>query len=565
MEPLRRRGALAVVVAVLALLAVHLLLARHTPGPVLYDDGAAYLAQARYLSGHPNPPDLTHTAFYQPGYPLVLVPAHLLGSDPASQHRLALGTNAVLAVVLVLPLYRLARGPLGLPGARAAIAAVVTATYPPVLLQSGFEWAESLLMLGFALWALALHHLLRRPAAPASALAGAAAGGLYLVHQRAVIAGVVAAAVLVGLVLRGRLAWRGAAAGLGALGLVLAGTRALGSHLRSALWSQAQPTLEGDVIATALDPGAWPTVAVHAAGQAWYLAVASLGLAVVGGVVLVRLVTGRPDDPTGAAWAARWWAAAVLGGVALTLALSAVFTVRGERVDHLVYGRYNDALVPLLLLAALALVLRPGRAPRALVAPAATAVLTVVATAGTLRLVRGVDAFTGHVMPLNVAGLLPLHRNHGVIPTGRLSLLAVGLAVGVLLASALAPRVGTAVLAVVFVTGAFVGEARTVRPFVEFWSGIVSIQDDVAARTAPGDTVGVDWQSFNLVAFNAYQLRLDDRRLAIFDSDREPPPARLVIAAPDWPHARALGGRLLAEDPYPVGLGLWELGLAAPR
>src|SRR5207237_5044695 len=82
------------------------------------------------------------------------------------------------------------------------------------------------------------------------------------------------------------------------------------------------------------------------------------------------------------------------------LAASALEMSDGTRVDHMVYGRYNEGLVPVLLIAGVAALVAWRRAlPYLLWSIAgASALLALVLVA-----VRGGAKFTGDVSPLNVS------------------------------------------------------------------------------------------------------------------------------------------------------------------
>ncbi len=110
----------------------------------------------------------------------------------------------------------------------------------------------------------------------------------------------------------------------------------------------------------------WANLGLAVAGQAWYLCVATLGLAPIGALWLARRARpglralrrgGRSDPPAVAALAAL-----ALAGSAF--AISCVWMAANfARPDKLVYGRYNEAFVAVLLAAGLAALLRRAAAP----------------------------------------------------------------------------------------------------------------------------------------------------------------------------------------------------------
>src|SRR5205085_9100692 len=75
----------------------------------------------------------------------------------------------------------------------------------------------------------------------------------------------------------------------------------------------------------------------------------------------------------------------------------------GTRVDHMVYGRYDEGFLPALLVAAVAgLVVHRLRVVRLVPIAAGIAIVSGSLTV----LLNGGDRFSGDVMPLNVVGVL---------------------------------------------------------------------------------------------------------------------------------------------------------------
>src|SRR5690606_13034058 len=100
--------------------------------------------------------------------------------------------------------------------------------------------------------------------------------------------------------------------------------------------------------------GLW-TVCVEAVGQLWYLHVASYGVALLGIVALGRflLAQRKADDAPrfrDPAWHAMLF---LLLSAAAAVAVACIFLAKGTRVDHMIYGRYNEGVIaPLLAIGA---------------------------------------------------------------------------------------------------------------------------------------------------------------------------------------------------------------------
>ncbi|MBX3287426.1 MAG: hypothetical protein KF703_18910, partial [Actinobacteria bacterium] len=121
-----------------------------------------------------------------------------------------------------------------------------------------------------------------------------------------------------------------------------------------------------------------------AVGQSWYLAAGSIGLAVVGLAVAVRVLRGRAVDADAdrrSDAGARFAVGLVLAVAASVFATSVLFFAQNQfRADHWVYGRHNDSFTPLLVALGVASLLSARSWRRRLVDLAAGAV--VIAATG---------------------------------------------------------------------------------------------------------------------------------------------------------------------------------------
>ncbi|HYD10783.1 MAG TPA: hypothetical protein VEA78_11840, partial [Acidimicrobiales bacterium] len=427
------------------LVALHLWLARNRTD-FLLADGTGYLANARWLAGEAGTTWQGAAAFYHAGWSLLVAPAYAVTRSPDAIHTYVIVLNALLAAGSALACALVGRRLFGLSARWSLLAGLVAGTYPAVLLQSGFEWSESLYFLLFPLFALAAHRLVSRPTVAAAVLTGLAAAALNATHPRGV--GVVAATALalVGFGALRRLPRREAAIALGTLVLGFVATRLLHGVLLDALYDQSAAAIEGGVLSRLTEPRlVWATFE-RFWGQTWYLTAATVGLAPLGVWTAARTLDRRVS-------------LFVLGGAALMLAASCLQMSDGTRVDHLVYGRYDEGFLPVLLVAAVAGLHRLTRT--AVVVGAATLPLLGVLAV----LFNGMDRFTGAVMPLNVLGVLVYERTRDEIVV--LTVTAIATGVLVLLAALHRVRAEAAVLLLVvgFVGSSAAVEARTLQPW----------------------------------------------------------------------------------------------------
>jgi hypothetical protein len=345
--------ALALAAAGVALVALQLVLSARIAGPVIVADEFGYLGAARWLAGADVVPLLGPSRFYWPGYALLLAPLQALLGDPAEVYRAAQVLNALLVAAHLAPLFALARCVLGLDRGRAALAALAAGAYPAFLLQSGFAWTESLVPLLVTCWVLAAAGVAARPTAARAAALAAVAGAMYLTHPRLVAVAAITWALLA-LMRRRRHLARPAAIGAGALlAAAVAGTHLLNRVIADRIYIPGYPGASSrDAIAALGTAEGWGNLGLAVAGQAWYLCVATAGLAPVGVAWLVMRARpalrslrrgGEADPPAVASLAAL-----ALAGCAF--AISCVWMADNfARPDKLVYGRYNEAFVAVLV------------------------------------------------------------------------------------------------------------------------------------------------------------------------------------------------------------------------
>ena len=528
---------------VIALVALHLFLSRSMDG-FLLADGTGYLANARWLVGEANGTWQGPAAFYNVGWSAVVAPVYLLTRDPGTVHASVIAINAVLASLSFVAYAAVGERVLGMRRWHAALAGVVAATYPAVLLQASFEWSESLFHLLFPLHVLALARFLRAATPGSAVVVGALAAALHATHPKGL--GVVAAVGIAFAVLAvrdGELR-RSCGVGLAALAALFVATRIVHAELQHAIYGETAAAIEGDVLGRITDPALVWGAFRALWGQLWYLTVASLGLAPVGVLRWARVGDRR-------------LALIVLGACAAVLAASCLQMSDGTRVDHTVYGRYNEGFVPVLLVAAVAM-LCASRRNAVLLGATGTAIAAVLG-AVTVALDGG-WRFTGDgdLMPLNVVGILLYRREVNEVEVLTVTALAAAAALAVAAMARWRAVVGAGALVAFFVGSSVAVEARTIRPWEDFWTATTEIPDVIHAIGFEGP-VGYDLAAYEVDAADLYQLELTDiGPLLFFDSRRSThlPGTPLIIASPQWVRD---GARLAYVETGPYRQALWVL------
>ncbi|MEV0147819.1 MULTISPECIES: hypothetical protein [unclassified Nonomuraea] len=341
---------------------LRLWLFRYHTGPVANPDETGYLVAARWLAGGPGA-DFSHSTFYQGGYPLLLVPAYWLTSDPVMVYRLVAAIGS-MAAATAFPLAYLVLRRLALGRPEAVALAFVAGLSPALLLFSGLALADAVLPTLVLGWLLATHDLARTGSLRGGVVAGALAGFATAVHLRgAVILAVYVLTVAALLVIRRpagggrRLAPRAGLVAWGAAGLVAAAGAALNGRLASAVYPGGARDLSHLLLSrlTTLDGQAWALSG--AAGQLWYLIVGTWGLAGLGLAAAVFHLLGRGGPP----------ARRVLAGTLLAATLGVAYASSAalpdeHRVGNYAYGRYLACVAVVWTLAGLAVLARTVRA-----------------------------------------------------------------------------------------------------------------------------------------------------------------------------------------------------------
>ena len=272
---------------------------------------------------------------YMPGMGILLTPVWLITDDPATAYRIAIAMCAVMGLLVILPLRRIAKH-FGAAPVTATILAALVVVAPSRVLGSNYVWAENLLVLLVSTTVVLLLECGPSTRFSGGVLLGAAAGATFLAHGRALPFAVGALLVAVWL-LRSQPRVAASAAVTGAA--TLAASYVLFGYVADALY------IGDDRVASTLDDIRRATPETYFAslgGQAWYQVAAWAGLTALGAIVL-----------GGAAQRKGWRSApagvfALLAGMSLLVPLVIANPVVEDRGHVYFYGRYLDAfLVPL--------------------------------------------------------------------------------------------------------------------------------------------------------------------------------------------------------------------------
>lgn len=486
-------------------------------------------------------------------------------SSPAAVFRGAQTLNAVAAGAAFVVLVHLGQSAFGLPRRRALAVAGLASVYPAVLLQSGFEWPESVFVATFAGCSLLAWTFLRRPSAPAAAALGLATAFLYAVHPRGLSMVAATAGLLAIVAVQQRRHVGAATTGLAALGAGMAITSAVHTASRAALWADGTGPASIGLTERLTDPALWSELVLRAAGQLWYLSVVSLGLAVLGVAFLVSMAAGRRPAPGVPGSTQRGLAAYLLVTMGAMAFASVLQITTHTRVDHLVYGRYNEGFLPVLLVAGGAWLLGPARARArlsvALGTVAATLLLASVVVTG-----NGPQAFYGDIAGINVLGALMMDRfdpDHlDIVVVTVVALIAV---IALAVVSLRRPAIAATLVGMAFLASAVDLERRVTAPVADVANHTYVLAPQVDQFADAGVPVSYDLAAHDLLAANRYQFQLMERPFVFFDSAAgEEPASGLVIASRSWGEDREAGRMVFAEPDHDQALWIVEAEPAEP-
>ena len=553
---MRRLTARPLLLGTLALFGLRLVLSLIRTGPVLVADEMGYLANARVLVGGAAG-QLAEAPFYRAGYSLLLAPFAALDSHPTLAYHLILALNAAL-VASVFPLLYLLLTRFGRVRAGVAVwAAFAGALYPALTVLSQVAMSENALFPLVCLWLLAFGGLWeassRRGELLWSVAFGTATGGLWLVHNRTIVAVALALAAYAWLAYRRRLRPAAALAGVGVVAVALLGTHLLDNFViehnyggsatdELAQRSDALFRLEG-----------LRTAFANLLGQSWYLLVASFGLAGVAAADLFR--RRRPRD--GAETTAPAVLAALLALTALLLLISAAAFPERTRPDMLIYGRYAEIAAPPLIafgFAALAVAPRPS--------------LRSVAWA-----LGGFGALTVVVVLIRATASDPEAANRWNISA--LPFVTVQLGPAILIGAAIVALGGLALLWRASSSSVRAQGAAAAALFLGViadgaWNPVRSSQRAVyppgwespqaVAGAAGLKSVAYDLDHYDTIGLYVTQWFLPDTSVLLFHGDSQPPPARYVLSSAAWPREHPGGKPRRIWSDRGRDQVLWSLG-----
>jgi hypothetical protein len=543
------------VLGTLLLFAVRVVLSLIRTGPVLVADEAGYLTNARVIVGGVAG-QLTEAPFYRGGYSLLLAPFAALDAHPTLAYHLILVLNAALAASVFPLLYLLLTRFGGVRAGIAIWAALAGAAYPALTVLSQVAMSENALFPLVCLWLIALGGLFAASGERAQLLwaagLGVATAALWAVHNRTIVAVVVAVAAMVWLAARRRLRPSALLVGLAVIALGFLGTHLLDNFIVDHNYGGAATDELSQRMDQLFGGHGLRTALANLIGQSWYLLVATFGLAAAAVADFVRRRRAADGGETGPP--------VVLGGLlaltALLLLVSAAAFPERTRPDMLIYGRYTEiAAPPLVAFGFAALAASSARLARRLNWP----LLGFVVLTGVVVLVRATASDPDAANRWNVSALpfVTVQLGPGILIGA--ALLAAAGAWLLLRASALGTRALGAVALALFLAVMAYGAWNPVRSsqravYPPGWESPQSVAEEAGLKS-----VAYDLDHYDTIGLYVIQWFLPDTHLVLFHGDSQPPPAGYVLSSGSWAREHPGGGAKAVWSAVGRDEVLWRL------
>lgn len=304
-------------------------------------DEFGYWSYAARLAGYDWSDITSLSSYYSYGYSIILFPVFLVFKDAVIAYRVALLVNFALLAACFFVLQKMENG-------ISPFSAAVAVFYPTWLFYAGTTFAEILLVTMYIVICLLLLTYLRTEKKRFLMMLLAAMLYMYFVHMRAI--GVLASGVIVLFVhsLRGggkrvkyMLLLLAGAVCIFAAGLFVKQywTGMVYGDMANGLKNANDYAGQFEKIAYIFSKEGFRNLVISISGKFLYLGLASFGIAYFGIAYAVRSLKEKKYFPL-----------FVLLSTLAAVMISAIYTIRPGRVDALAYGRYQEYVMPILLI-----------------------------------------------------------------------------------------------------------------------------------------------------------------------------------------------------------------------
>lgn len=346
--------------------------------PFVFNDEMGYWTHAATMAGKDWTGVSNTLAWYSFGYSFMLVPIMKIFHDPVAMYRAALVLNVImLTAVYFLYIFIIRYLFPKLQRAQAAFLAAAAVLYTSYQLNAGIAFSETALLFVTTLIAFTLVRIMRKPSFLNLGCLGALCAYLFMIHNRTI--GIVASVLLtVGLaVLFRKVKMRHAAVFAVVLGLGFIANSLIRDHLEGIQWISGHAggnnadSVLGNIRTAVSSWGSIKRLLSLLASQAFAAFTATFGIALFSLWAIFRRLIAVLADAVKALRSKSALSEAADGQFFIILfifcafvstwIISSVFMFNFQRIDHIVYTRYYDIVVGLLIITGLRYMYNPNK------------------------------------------------------------------------------------------------------------------------------------------------------------------------------------------------------------
>jgi hypothetical protein len=318
-------------------------------GPTVHPDEWGFLLNGRVIMGHAEA-QIPTGSFYPAGFGLVTGPLTELTGSLAGGYRATLVVNFVLCVLVGVTARLVGRRVFGMGENAATVAGALAFVVPGTIVTSLFAWPETAARLAFLVFVLWFHRIAGERRGGPMLLFGFLVGLMPGLHGRFTLVLPVVCCVFLLWGLRRDIS---RVLAVGTCAVTTAGyacSYLLNRFVKNSLYG-ASYDQENRLLRRLVDPTLWPALVRTMTGQSWYLVATSGGLVAVAVAYMVVRVRSGGGLRTVRTDPSRLTCLVIVVNTALLVFTGGLQLLFGNRGDHLIYGRYVEILVPVILVA----------------------------------------------------------------------------------------------------------------------------------------------------------------------------------------------------------------------
>lgn len=315
--------------------------------PSVFPDEITQLGHARYLAGG-NHVFLFNEPLAHFGYSLFLVPLFWLFSNPFIIFKGVVILNAFLMSSLYFPIYYIIHNIFSTKKNISLLITLTTCIYPAFFFYSKVSWAENILIPLYATTVVLLYLFLKHKSYLSAILFGVSVGFLYMLHVRILPIIIISILYLIFLVILKILPKLKVLLSLLFIGIFCFVTKVVMNYLVSVGYEKVNEISKIEKLFNIFDISDF---IIGAVGQLWYLSVATYGLFIIGLFYIIYYLYQKIRCNFKQAFKNNKFV--VLLFILLTsfasFMTSVLFMTNSNRIDQLIYGRYNETFISIFI------------------------------------------------------------------------------------------------------------------------------------------------------------------------------------------------------------------------